>query len=139
MPTRFGTALLALVLLLASCGSPEAAPSGSQVVAEMSDYKIALNVTSVKAGTIKIGVRNLAAMEHSLEVLKTDVPQDKLSVDGATAKANEDGKVGEIKSIPAGKSAAVTIDFTPGKYVIICNVAGHYLLGMHTAFTVEAP
>jgi uncharacterized cupredoxin-like copper-binding protein len=44
-----------------------------------------------------------------------------------------------VASIAAGKSAAVTLDLTPGKYVFICNVAGHYQLGMHTAFTVEAP
>jgi len=78
-------------------------------------------------------------MEHSFEVLKTDLPQDQLPVDNASAKAKEDGKVGEIKSIAAGKSASVTVDLTPGKYVFICNVAGHYQLGMHTGFTVEAP
>lgn len=140
MITRFGPALLALALLLAACANPAAeAPAGSQVVAELADNKITVNVPSVKAGTIKIGVRNVGTMEHSFEVLKTDLPQDKLPVDGASAKAKEDGKVGEIKSIAAGKSAAVTIDLTPGKYVFICNIAGHYQLGMHTGFAVEAP
>jgi uncharacterized cupredoxin-like copper-binding protein len=140
MISRFVPALMALALLVVSCSQPAAdAPAGSQVVAEMADYKIMVNVPSVKAGTIKIGVRNLGTMEHSFEVLKTDLPQDKLPVDGASAKAKEDGKVGEIKSIPAGKSASVTVDLTPGRYVFICNVAGHYQLGMHTGFTVEAP
>jgi len=140
MISRFIQALMALALLVVSCSQPAAdAPAGSQVVAEMADYKIMVNVPSVKAGTIKIGVRNLGTMEHSFEVLKTDLPQDKLPVDGASAKAKEDGKVGEIKSIPAGKSASVTVDLTPGKYVFICNVASHYQLGMHTGFTVEAP
>jgi uncharacterized cupredoxin-like copper-binding protein len=140
MISRFVPALMALALLVMSCAQPAAdAPTGSQVVAELADYKITVNVPSVKAGTIKIGVRNLGTMEHSFEVLKTDLPQDKLPVDGASAKAKEDGKVGEIKSIPAGKSASVTVDLTPGKYVFICNVAGHYQLGMHTGFTVDAP
>jgi len=98
-----------------------------------------VNVPSMKAGKIKIGVRNLGTTEHSFEVLKTDLAPDKLPVDGASAKAKEDGKVGEIKSIAAGKSAAVTLDLAPGKYVFICNIAGHYQLGMHTGFTVEAP
>ena len=140
MITRFGPALLALALLLAACAGPAAeAPAGSQVVAELADYKVTVNVPSVKAGKIKIGVRNVATMEHSFEVLKTDLPHDKLPVDGASAKAKEDGKVGEIPSIPAGKSAAVTLDLTPGSYVFICNIAGHYQLGMHTGFTVDAP
>ena len=105
----------------------------------MSDYKITVSVPSVKAGSVKIGVRNLAAMEHSFQVIKTDLAPDKLPVDGASAKANEDGKVGELKSIPAGKSAALTVDLTPGKYVFICNIAGHYQLGMRTGFTVDSP
>ncbi len=140
MITRLVPALMALALLVAACSTPAAdAPSGSQVVAELADYKITVNVPSVKAGSIKIGVRNLGNMEHSFEVLKTDLAPDKLPTDGASAKAKEDGKVGEIKSIAAGKSASVTLDLTPGKYVFICNVAGHYQLGMHTSFGVDAP
>lgn len=131
---------MTLALLVVSCaGSAEGAPAGSQVVVEMTDYKVTVNVSSAKAGTTKIGVRNLGSMEHSFEVLKTDLPHDQIPVDGASAKAREDGKVGGIASIPAGKSAAVTVDLTPGKYVFICNVAGHYGLGMHIGFTVEAP
>jgi len=138
MFSRVVPALIALALLVAACTGPAAeAPAGSQVVAELADTKITVNVPSVKAGKIKIGVRNLGTMEHSFEVLKTDLPPDKLPVDGASAKAKEDGKVGEIPSIPAGKSAAVTLDMTPGKYVFICNIAGHYGLGMHTGFTVD--
>jgi len=140
MMTRWLPALMALVLLVAACANPaESAPAGSQVVAELSDYKIVVNVPSVKAGKIKIGIRNLAAMEHSFQVLKTDLAPDKLPVDGASAKAKEDGKIGDIPSIPAGKSASVTVDLVPGKYVFICNVAGHYQLGMHAGFTVDAP
>ena len=140
MISRVVPALMALALLVAACAGPAAeAPAGSQVVAELADTKITVNVPSIKAGKIKIGVRNLGTMEHSFEVLKTDLPPDKLPVDGASAKAKEDGKVGEIPSIPAGKSAAVTLDLTPGKYVFICNIAGHYQIGMHTGFTVEAP
>jgi uncharacterized cupredoxin-like copper-binding protein len=140
MISRSLTALMALALLLAACGGPpEGAPAGSHVVALLTDYKITVSVPSVKAGKIKIGVRNLATMEHSFQVLKTDLPPDKLPVDGATSKAKEDGKVGEIASIAAGKSASVTVDLTPGKYVLICNVAGHYVLGMRTGFTVDPP
>ena len=140
MISRVVPALFALAFLVVSCAQPaESAPSDSQVVAELADSKITVNVPSVRAGKIKIGVRNLGTMEHSFEVLKTDLAPDKLPVDGASAKAKEDGKVGEIKSIAAGKSAAVTIDLTPGKYVFICNIAGHYQIGMHTGFTVEAP
>jgi uncharacterized cupredoxin-like copper-binding protein len=140
MISRVLPALMVVALLIVGCAQPaETAPSDSQVVAELADTKITVNVPNVKAGKIKIGVRNVGTMEHSFEVLRTDLAPDKLPVDGASAKAKEAGKVGEIKSIAAGKSAAVTLDLVPGKYVFICNIAGHYQLGMHTGFTVEAP
>src|SRR3954469_23064660 len=113
---RVIAALAALALVVVSCAQPAAdAPAGSQVVAEMADYKITLNVSSVKAGSIKIGVRNLGTMEHNFEVIKTDLAPEKLPTDNASAKAREDGKVGEIASIAVGKSASVTLDLAPGK------------------------
>ena len=140
MVSRVLSALMALALLIVGCAQgPESAPSDSQVVAELADNKITVNVPSVKAGKIKIGVRNVGTMEHSIEVLKTDLAPDKLPIDAAAAKAKEDGKVGEIKSVPTGKSAALTLDLIPGKYVFICNIAGHYQLGMRTGFTVDPP
>ena len=132
------SAVLACGLLLAACGGPSSsAAAGSQVIVEMTDYKVVTNVPSVKAGTIKIGVRNLASMEHSFEVIKTDLAADQLPIDPASAKAIDVGKVGEIATIAGGTSAAVTLDLGPGKYIFICNIAGHYQLGMHTAFVVE--
>ena len=88
MISRVVPALMALAFLVAACAGPAAeAPAGSQVVAELADTKITVNVPSIKAGKIKIGVRNLGNMEHSFEVLKTDLPQDKLPVDNASATA----------------------------------------------------
>jgi len=138
--TKSLAAALMCGLLLVACGGPSVSAStstGSQVIVEMTDYKVATNLPSVKAGTIKIGVRNLASMEHNFEVIKTDLAADQLPVDPASAKAIDVGKVGEIAKIPGGTSAAVTLDLAPGKYVLICNIAGHYQLGMHTGFIVE--
>ena len=138
---RLPAALVSVGLLLAACGGAQqaGAPAGSQVIVEMTDYRVTVNVASVQAGSTKIGVRNLASQMHSFEVLKTDLPHDKLPIDGVSAKAKEDGKVGGIESIAPGGSASVTLDLAPGKYVLICNVAGHYQLGMHISFTVDAP
>jgi uncharacterized cupredoxin-like copper-binding protein len=138
---RLLVVLASVTIALAACGGAqqEGAPAGSQLVVEMTDYKVTVSVPSVKAGSTRIGVRNLASQVHSFEVIKTDLPHDKLPIDGASAKAREDGKVGGIETIAPGRSASVTLDLQPGKYVLICNVAGHYQLGMHASFTVDAP
>jgi uncharacterized cupredoxin-like copper-binding protein len=128
-------ALVVVLLVLASCGGAEAMPADVNVVVEMRDYKVELSVPSVKAGVVKFGVRNAGSMEHSFELIKTDLAIDKLPVDGG--KAKEDGLVKQIKSIPVGKIATITADLQPGSYVVICNVAGHYQLGMRAALKVE--
>ena len=58
-----------------------------------------------------------------------------------------DGEVDESKAgvaiakiakseLAPGKSAGVVFDLAPGKYVLICNLWGHYEDGMYTAFEV---
>ena len=58
-----------------------------------------------------------------------------LPIDGG--KAKEDGKVGGVANISAGVSRKLVLDLPAGHYVLICNVPGHYQLGMRTALTVE--
>jgi uncharacterized cupredoxin-like copper-binding protein len=40
-------------------------------------------------------------------------------------------------NIAANRVTTLSADLAPGNYVIICNVAGHYQLGMRAAFKVE--
>jgi uncharacterized cupredoxin-like copper-binding protein len=45
--------------------------------------------------------------------------------------------VGEVEDILAGTNKSETFDLASGKYVLVCNVAGHYKSGMATAFEVK--
>lgn len=127
-----------LSLALFACAPAAAVDvSGAQVIVELRDYTVKTSVPSVPAGKVKIGIRNLAGMVHDLVVLKTETAIDKLPIDGGSAKAKEEGKVGGIESIGAGRVTALTLDLVPGNYILLCNVAGHYQLGMRTAFKVD--
>ena len=104
---------------------------------DLSDFKIVSDHATVPAGRVVFGIRNHAAMAHELKVIKTDLDPDKLPVDGGAAKAVEDGKAGELLNISAGASRKLVLELTPGKYVLICNIAGHYQLGMRVALEVH--
>ncbi len=45
------------------------------------------------------------------------------------------GKIAESE-LGVGASASATFNLAPGKYVLICNIRGHYKDGMFTAFQV---
>lgn len=131
------TLLLGLAMTVAACAAAsETIPPDVDVAVTMKDYKVELSVTTVKAGSVKFGVKNAGGMEHSFELIKTDLPFDKLPTAG-DAKAREDGLVKQIKSIAVGRVSLVTAQLEAGNYVVICNVAGHYQLGMRTALIVQ--
>jgi uncharacterized cupredoxin-like copper-binding protein len=48
-----------------------------------------------------------------------------------------DGLVKQMINISAGRSTTLSADLAPGRYVIICNVAGHYQLGMRAELQVQ--
>ena len=129
--------LLGLAVIVAACSAAaEVIPTDVDVAVHMQDYKVILSVATVKAGSVKFGIKNEGSMEHSFELIRTDLPFDKLPTTG-DAKAKEDGLVKQVKSLPVGKVSVVTADLAAGKYVVICNVAGHYQLGMRAALTVQ--
>jgi len=130
--------LLGVALTTAACaGAAETIPPDVDLAVTMKDYKVELSVDTVKAGSVKIGVKNAGGMEHSFELIKTDLPFDKLPVDFGAAKAKEDGLIKQVKSLGIGRVSVVTADLAAGSYVIICNVAGHYQLGMRVALAVR--
>lgn len=129
--------LLGVAMTVAACAAAsETIPPDVDVAVTLKDYRVELSVTTVKAGTVKFGVKNAGGMEHSFELIKTDLPFDKLPTTG-DAKAREDGLVKQIKSIGVGKVSSTTAQLVTGNYVVICNVAGHYQLGMRAALKVE--
>ena len=44
--------------------------------------------------------------------------------------------VDEVEDIAVGATESLTLTLEAGNYVVICNIPGHYLAGMHAALTV---
>ena len=130
--------LLAALFTAISCTQAmDPLPSDVNVIVDMKEYAITLSVANVKAGTIKFGIRNNGTMVHDFDLIKTDLAFDKLPIDGGSAKAKDDGLVKQMINIAANRSTTLSADLAAGSYVIICNVAGHYQLGMRVALKVE--
>jgi len=128
--------LVAVLAVASACGGGTSEPTEQPTLSvALTDFAIAADPGTVKAGRVVFAIRNRAAMTHELIVIRTDLAPDALPIEGG--KAKEDGKVGGVANIAAGVSRKLTLDLTPGRYVLICNVPGHYQLGMRVALTVE--
>jgi uncharacterized cupredoxin-like copper-binding protein len=45
--------------------------------------------------------------------------------------------IGEVEETEPGQSGSANFNLKPGKYLLVCNIPGHYLSGMWAFLTVE--
>ncbi len=108
------------------------------VKATLTEFKIDLDKTSAESGEVTIEAKNDGAVAHEIVVVRTDLAQDALPMaEGGLVDETKVESLGEIEEFDAGSSESGTFTLAPGKFVLFCNVAGHYSAGMHIAFTVE--
>jgi uncharacterized cupredoxin-like copper-binding protein len=101
------------------------------------------------AGDVTFVVKNLGTIEHEMVVVKTDSPFDKIPVadsgdppapvtSGADKidEADNVAETGDPNLQPGDTRTFTATGLTPGHYVLVCNIAKHYGLGMRVAFTV---
>lgn len=135
-------AAAALVLVLSSCSG-----GGKSVGATLSNFKIELDKGSASSGEVTFNIKNDGPSVHEFVVLKTDLAPDQLPTtqEGGVTIADEEApgidSVDEVEDIASGASADLKVNLQPGNYVLICNIpkdGGHYVLGMHSGFTVSS-
>jgi uncharacterized cupredoxin-like copper-binding protein len=113
---------------------------GGDVQASTVEYKVRMP-TTLKPGRHTIGYTNDGTLPHEIVVFKTDLPANRLPL-SADGDVNEESS--QLKSVadsgdalkPGGTKSFATAALTPGHYVAVCNLPGHYRLGMHLDVTV---
>ena len=91
---------------------------------------------TAKAGKVNFQFTNAGTVEHELIVLKTDKPASSYKP-GADGRISEDDSVGEVSETKAGATASKVLDLKPGKYVLVCNIPGHFAAGMQATLVVS--
>jgi uncharacterized cupredoxin-like copper-binding protein len=128
--------LCLLTLFATACSNDLDSGSTTMIRATLSDSAIELDQSSVPSGTISISVTNEGSMVHEIEVFAGD--QTDLPVTQAVADTSSLDLVDEIEDIVPGTSVTIDLDLPAGEYVILCNLPGHYQMGMVTRLTVTA-
>jgi uncharacterized cupredoxin-like copper-binding protein len=100
----------------------------------------------VGAGTVSFRVWNAGMMVHELVVLPLHPGGAGTRPVGADGRVSEEGSLGEASSscgegqsegIAPGAASWVSLELAPGRYELICNLPGHYALGMFTELDVR--
>jgi uncharacterized cupredoxin-like copper-binding protein len=107
----------------------------------MGMMRISVVPPTVTAGTVSLRVHNSGALAHEVIVLPLGSGhypgQRAIGTDG---RVDESGSLGEASrscgaddgdGILAGANSWTTINLPPGRYELLCNIAGHYGAGMY--------
>lgn len=162
-----GVASLAAVvgaLVLAGCGGSGTSSSGSTsagtttaasttataasttatgattLTVAMTEFAFTPKDATAPAGTITIDAPNQGKATHELVLIKTDLATDALPLQGTDV--NEDAFTaaalpGEIPDVKPGTTGTLTVTLPAGRYIMLCNVEGHYKAGMVGTLTVQ--
>ena len=117
------------------------APSATAVVAPtivLAEWTVD-TASTLKAGTIKFKISNSGTIAHELLVFKSDLQPTAYPTDPAGGIVEEGGGVDLISDgeniDPAGTQTR-SVTLTPGTYLFVCNIPGHFKAGMYTVVTV---
>jgi uncharacterized cupredoxin-like copper-binding protein len=110
-------------------------------------FSVTVSPAHVQAGTVSLRVANTGVLQHELVVLPLrsgGVGQRGVGSDG---RVDETGSLGEASAtcasgsgdgIAAGAMGWVTLQLHEGRYELICNLPGHYAMGMRAELDVAA-
>ncbi len=133
------TALAFAAVLTIGLGAAAAAPGSVQAPAKVSvvlkEWSLIPSSARVTAGKVTFQVKNDGALAHEFVVLRTDAHHHTLAVKGG--EAVETGLKGEIVKIVPGQNRSLTLSLKRGKYVLLCNLLGHYRAGQFAALRVS--
>lgn len=93
----------------------------------------------VKTGDVTFEVRNASKDAIHEMVVFPYKDGEQMPYSEAESRIDEEaaGDMGEVSELDPGKAGALKLSLKPGKYVLVCNIPGHYMNGMWAILTVE--
>jgi len=128
---------LILLFLVAATASCAATTSGEEAVkVALADFSLSLDRSTAPAGPLDFVVANRGPSVHEIEVFSGAGEGTVLPIAASVADTTGLDLVDEVEDILPGSTATLTLDLSPGTYLVICNLPGHYEHGMWGYLTV---
>ena len=108
--------------------------------------RLSADHSTVPHGKVSFLVTNAGTINHEMVILPLADSQTvgarpvsgdaRIDEAGSLGEASKTGGVGAGDGIEPGAFSWVTVTLAPGRYELVCNIAGHYAAGMSTQLTV---
>jgi len=115
------------------------ANEGHFISGTLEEWKVNVSTAQATAGEVKFTIENKGTIGHEFLVVKTDILDGQIRLDGGHFAEPSDGLevIDEIGEFPAGTTELLVLSLEAGNYQLVCNLPGHYAAGMHTSFVVS--
>ena len=120
----------------AAAGSTTATASGP-IAVSLKEWSIELSAPTARAGALVFNARNEGKVPHDLVVVRTDLAPNALPTTSGLVDETKVTVVARTDQLTPGDGKRLSVELSAGKYVLICNVIGHYNSGQFAAFTVQ--
>ena len=142
---RHGGGLLVGLLAAVALGSTACSGTGGAIrnglpLLKVSERDFRIKAPGeVRAGEFRLQVTNEGPDTHELLVVRLDKARLPLRPDGLTVDeaALASSTAVTLEGAERGERREAPVHLAPGRYVLFCNMAGHYLGGMHTVVSVR--
>jgi uncharacterized cupredoxin-like copper-binding protein len=134
------TAVLMTAGIISGCAHVAKGVAGPTVV-NITERDFAITAPqTVRAGDVELVSHNRGPDDHELIVVReSSAAKLPLRTDGITVDedALEPVKAGGLEPLASGTVGVLHLNLAPGRYVLFCNMAGHFLGGMHHTLVVR--
>ena len=119
--------------------SGASANEGNFIAGTVEEWKVSVAPNTATSGEVKFTIENKGTIGHEFLVVKTDILDGKITLDGDHFAEPSPGLevIDEIGEFPAGSTELLVLSLDAGNYQLVCNLPGHYAAGMHTSFVVS--
>jgi uncharacterized cupredoxin-like copper-binding protein len=136
-------ALIALAFMAASACSLTSPGGGADhlQVVHVTERDFGISAPRlVKAGEVRLVVHNDGPDEHELLIVREAQARPPIRSDGLTVDEEtlQPDLVGILEPGGPGSTREIRLHLSPGRYELFCNMAGHFMGGMHT-FMIAVP
>jgi uncharacterized cupredoxin-like copper-binding protein len=121
---------------LAACAVATTAPASTPPAtlrADVAEWSIVPSQGAVRAGGVRIVVRNLGSETHQLMIVRTRSFGQPLPLHANRAVARS---LGSVVAAP-GATKSFVVHLQPGTYLLLDNLPWHYWKGTRAAFVVR--
>lgn len=127
------------VLVVVGCADSDTGSrvSGSLVHVSVKDFRIVVTPDHIPAGETELVVRNQGPDTHELIIVPSQRSRLPLRLDGLTVDEEALRATATVEGVGPKSVGRVRLHLAPGRYELFCNMAGHFMAGMHNKLVVD--